>query len=121
MTTTPVASSSSLPRASEPQLLAATTTVEHRSRTAAVHLSGELCTTTAPRLRRLLGELLELGPTSVVVDLSQLQLCTSHGIDVLDQAARQLAATGGRLRILGASGIVRKVLDIAGVEHEAPR
>ncbi len=121
MTTTPLASGVPLRSPDDQEILAATAAVEHGSLTAVVHLSGELCAYTVPRLRTLLDELLVLGTTSVVVDMAQLRFCTSHGINLLDEVQRQLAVAGGCLRIRGASGIVRKVLDIVDMAHEDPR
>lgn len=70
---------------------------------------------------RLVGQLLDLlvldNPATVVVDLSQTTLLTAAGINALLEARRTAVANDQRLRVCGAQGIVRQVLEITGLLH----
>lgn len=92
--------------------------LNHADGAAHVHLIGELCPTSAPVLRSMLGGLVDDGIARIVVDLSELRLCTSHGVDVLDEARIRLADRGGSLRIENAHGVVRTVFEITGLGDE---
>ena len=60
------------------------------------------------------------GDASLVVDLGAVRFLDSSGIRALIDAERAVAQTGGRLNVVGATGIVRRVLEVAGVwEHFA--
>jgi len=52
---------------------------------------------------------------TVVVDLSALTFLDSSGISVLLKARRVADERGVPFRVVGADGIVRKVLDLTGV------
>jgi anti-anti-sigma regulatory factor len=90
----------------------ATTGPDGRPR-ATVQLHGELCATTARLLRAELERLVEDGAVELTIDLTELTLCTSHGLDVFDDIHRLLHGhRRGQLRLRGARGVVRDVLDV---------
>lgn len=87
--------------------------------TAAVTLEGELCAFTVPQLRGELQQLADHGVTRVLVDLTGLKLCTSHGVDLFADVHAQLQQTSaGKLELHGPVGIVARVLNI--VQHLDP-
>lgn len=90
----------------------AVVTVDGGRLVATLHLHGELCPTTAGGLRREVERLVEDGVIDLTVDLAGLRLCTSHGLDIWQDADERLRAAGGGVRLIGASGGVRHVLDV---------
>jgi anti-sigma B factor antagonist len=86
---------------------------------AAVRLDGELCATTTPVVTAAVERLLALGVTDVRFDLHALTLCTSAGIDLWVESATRLLPSGGDVRLVGASGVVRRALDAVGVDDSA--
>jgi anti-anti-sigma factor len=78
-----------------------------------VALSGELSVLSAGRLESLIDGLAGAGVT-VRLNLYDLSLCTSDGVEVLERTRDRLEDLGGSLELVGAHGVVRQVLDIAG-------
>jgi anti-sigma B factor antagonist len=87
---------------------------------AVVVVTGEVDATTAPTLGGALDALLRTGTTRVVLDLAATGLLDSTGIGVLVRANRHLRAAGGALALAGAPRIVRRVLEVTGVDRELP-
>jgi anti-anti-sigma factor len=56
------------------------------------------------------------GSRPVVLDLARLTLCDAAGISAVLRTHRFVTATGGCLVICGASGLVRRVFNITGVD-----
>ena len=79
-----------------------------------VKIEGELCMSTGPRLEDELNRLAFSGVTEVHVDTSGVTSMDSTGLHVMLVADRALRQKGGRLRIVGMSPFVRRVLDITG-------
>jgi anti-anti-sigma factor len=73
---------------------------------------GEIDMAAAPELFERLHDADQAGD-EIVVDLHQASLLDSAGLGVL----ARVAASGVRLRLVGASGIVRRALDISGLEE----
>ncbi len=69
---------------------------------------------TAPTLRSQLVAHTEAGVTRITVDLSACDFLDSTGLSLLVATHHRLVRTGGGLRIEGASGQVRGILDMAG-------
>jgi anti-sigma B factor antagonist len=86
---------------------------------ATVRLRGELCAATTPCVTTELDRLLALGVTDVRFELQDLRLCTSTGIDLWVEAAMRLLPIGGDVRLVGASGVVRRALDAVRVDDSA--
>ena len=82
-------------------------------RVATIALYGELCAFTAPQLDDEICRLIDDGATHLVVDLTDLRLCTSQGLDVFDRAHQRLRGNGaGEVRLQNARGVVDRVLAI---------
>ena len=91
-------------------------------RLASVRIRGELCAVTASEHARQLDELVGQGYIRLRVELDDLVLCTSDGIDLWDDVQHRLDPLSGTLTLAGATGVVRRVLDIvrAGDGHFCP-
>lgn len=87
--------------------------------TSYVVVSGVICAGSASTLAAMLDGVISDGITDLHVDLSSVELCTSHGVDALEDARHRLEARQGSMRIAGARGVVRRVLDVLGVEVDA--
>lgn len=79
---------------------------------ASVRIGGQLCAVTAAAHARQLGDLVDQGYTDVRVELEGLLLCTSDGLDLWDDLQHRLDPVDGHLTLSGASGVVRRVLDV---------
>lgn len=75
-------------------------------------LSGDLCSESAGRLAEALSVAIAGGASTVVVDVSGLAFCTSHGLDVMSAYHEVLTAGGGGLELVGTEGRVAKLLGI---------
>ena len=83
---------------------------------AVIALHGELDAATGPELRSTLG-LLGVVFGAVVVDLSGLIFCGSHGFRLLLDAHEQLLGTRGRLTLRGPSRPLRRMLAATGLDQ----
>ncbi len=83
-----------------------------------VLVAGELDMATADPLLRVLVDAMRVDHAcQVVVDLSEVSFLDATGIGVLLSAHSAALERGCRLRVLGAGGMVRKVLEITGVQE----
>lgn len=82
-----------------------------------VEVRGEVDVHSAPQLRDRLGEVIEAGHTSVVVDLSWLQFIDSTGLGALVAAFNQATAAGTSFRLVCKADRLLKVFRITGL-HE---
>ena len=98
--------------------LSITVTENGASRT--VRLEGTCDLATAPDLRNALQPLLPPGVQEVIVDVSELEFIDSTGLGVILGAMRRLREGGGALRIAGATGSVRRVLEITDLDKVIP-
>ncbi len=85
-----------------------------------VRLEGSCDLATAPKLRQALHSLAGADVTEVFLDVRELQFIDSTGLGVVLGAMRRLRETGGTLRIAGAQGIVRRVLEITDLDKVIP-
>lgn len=81
-----------------------------------VVLSGELDCAYEAEVNRLLAGLNDGAP--ITVDVADLTFLDSSGLRCLLLAAQDAAARGSRLVVTNATGLVRRVIEIAGLEHE---
>src|ERR1019366_2300393 len=79
-------------------------------------LKGRMDGTWIDHVARALAECVRAGQHAIVVDMAEVDYLSSAGIRILVLYARQLSAIQGRLGVINASGIVRKVLELAGLE-----
>jgi anti-anti-sigma factor len=89
---------------------------EHHSQRSVVRLQGELDVSTSDRLRHAIGSALEDHPPILVADLSGLDFADCTGISILVCAQKRLAAGGSELLITGAKPIVRRLLQLTGLD-----
>ncbi|MFG1697381.1 STAS domain-containing protein [Nonomuraea sp. NPDC049309] len=90
--------------------------VKRGGRDACVCLAGDLDKSTAPLLKDTLLALFAEGRVRVVVDAERLEFCDSSGLWVLVEHRRRVAAQSGSLGIVGVHGVLRRVLDVTGLE-----
>ena len=112
---TRIASDVGAPADHSTHLLATSTTVHHDDRSARVVLDGDLCAASATTVADLLDGLVAAGVVTVVIDLTMVRLCTSHGADVLETRRSELTSRGGTLTLEHPQRLVQKVLDILGI------
>jgi anti-sigma B factor antagonist len=98
--------------------LSISTTENGTSRT--VRLEGTCDLATAPELRAALQPLVPPDVQEVIVDVSQLEFIDSTGLGVILGSMRRLREGGGTLRIAGAAGTVRRVLEITDLDKVIP-
>lgn len=84
-----------------------------------VRLCGELCASTTPTVTGEVERLLHFGVRDVRFDLHELRLCTSTGIDLWVEVSTRVLPRGGDVRLVGATGVVRRALDAVGVDDSA--
>ncbi len=77
---------------------------------------GEVDLSSAPQLRQRLLGLATAGPTTVVVDLTDVSFIDSTGLGVLVSALKRLRAEGGDLRLVVNRPQIAKVLEITGLD-----
>ena len=92
--------------------------VEHGSEQILIRAQGEVDLSNAARLQETIDSAFKEKPARpIVVDLGALEFIDSTGLSVLVEATRRSRENGNRFRVRGATGQVRRVLEIAGV-HE---
>jgi anti-sigma B factor antagonist len=85
-----------------------------------VKLEGTCDLATAPELRQALHALTPPDVQDVTLDVSGLEFIDSTGLGVVLGAMRRLREGGGNLRIAGAAGTVRRVLEITDLDKVIP-
>ena len=85
-----------------------------------VTASGELDLVAAPALRETILELIELGRTDLVVDMSGATFIDSTVIGMLVGRLKALYGVGGSLSLVCAEPNVLRTLEVAGVERVFP-
>jgi anti-sigma B factor antagonist len=76
---------------------------------------GEVDLVSAPELRSVLGEMIDLGHRVVAIDLAELSFMAVAGLGVIATEAGRLGSMGGTLFIRSPPALVRKLLDITGL------
>jgi anti-anti-sigma factor len=81
-----------------------------------IRVKGEVDLSNASRLEEAIDSACEdEAGRPILVDLSGLEFIDSTGLSVLVSATRRSRDNGNRLRVRGASGQVRRILEVAGV------
>ena len=83
-----------------------------------VSAQGELDLHASPQRGDERLELVAAGAGDVGVDLSEVTLIDSTALGLLLRAARLLRASGGRMRIVGASPHVKRLLELTALDRE---
>jgi anti-sigma B factor antagonist len=81
-----------------------------------LEVGGELDLYTAPRLSSQVGEIIALGATSLVVDLTETTFVDSTALHVLLDAKKRILAEGGDLVVVCPSPHVRRIFEVTGVD-----
>jgi anti-sigma B factor antagonist len=95
-------------------------TITESGNTRTVRLEGTCDLATAPDLRNAMQSLVPPEVQDLVVDVSALEFIDSTGLGVILGAMRRLREGGGALRIAGAAGTVRRVLEITDLDKVIP-
>ena len=83
-----------------------------------VHVVGEIDVSTVPKLRASLGHAIHLADVDIVVlDLADVTLLDASGIGLLIQCKQELNRAGKAFRVVGAHGIVARVLELTRVDE----
>jgi anti-sigma B factor antagonist len=85
-----------------------------------IRLGGSCDLATAPNLRQTLQTLVPPDVMEVDLDVADLEFIDSTGLGVVLGAMRRLREGGGTLRIVGAQGIVKRVLEITDLDKVIP-
>ncbi len=82
----------------------------------AIDITGKLDTQTSASASEEVMKLLDLNPAKVLLSLASLEFITSMGLLVILRAAKHVRAYGGNLKVSGARGVVKQVLEISGFD-----
>ena len=81
-----------------------------------VDIEGKLDTQTCEAAREYLMEALSSSPAQVLISLAKLDFVSSAGLRVILRAAKQVRSYNGELKVSGAQGVVKEVLEISGFD-----
>jgi anti-anti-sigma factor len=82
-----------------------------------IRVEGEMDLFNVARVEEAIDTASEESTGLIVVDMGGVEFIDSTGLSVLVRATRRSREDGNRLRVRGASGQVRRILEVAGV-HE---
>ena len=82
----------------------------------AIDITGKLDTQTSVLALKEVMKRLESNPDQVLLSLATLEFVTSAGLLVILRAAKHVRAYGGKLKVCGAQGTVKEVLEISGFD-----
>jgi anti-anti-sigma factor len=88
----------------------------HREEIYILHLAGQLDTEGAYALAHYLAALQQVEPVRVIVNVKELSYLNSSGLRVLLQAENALRARGGHLAVCAATGLVKRVMTLVGID-----
>jgi anti-anti-sigma factor len=89
--------------------------VSETTRAWSVVVRGEIDMQTAPKLERVLDDVIAKEARLVTIDLEQVDFLDSSGLRVILGASNKLADHDGQLVLEGASAAVERVLELTGV------
>lgn len=81
-----------------------------------VDVVGKLDTQTAGSAMDQLQQYLGVDKGNLLINLSGLDFVSSSGLRVILRAAKQVRASGGNMKVCGARGVVKEVLEISGFD-----
>jgi anti-sigma B factor antagonist len=90
--------------------------IERREGEVHVALRGEIDLVTAPALTALLDEVVDDGPSRVVIDMAAVGFLDSSGLSALVHARNRLDAHGGHLAVRAPSPALRKLLALTHID-----
>jgi len=91
--------------------------VDRQPGAAVLRLAGELDVSSSTRLRDLVDDLVEQGRVHLCIDLRRLTFCDSVGLSALIHGYQACSRAGGALRVIGATGMVDRLLRLTGVRE----
>ena len=80
-------------------------------------VAGDLDMSTAPSLTSAAMALVAAGARDVIIDAHELAFCDSSGLTAFVRIATRVEPGGGRLAIAGPQSIVRRILEISGLQE----
>jgi anti-sigma B factor antagonist len=80
-------------------------------------VAGDLDMSTAASLTSAAMALIAAGTRDVIIDARNLAFCDSSGLAAFVQIATRVGPLGGRLAIAGPQSIVRRILEISGLDE----
>lgn len=90
--------------------------VTHDHDWAVVRLEGDVDVATAPALRDVVERLQADGQRYVRFDAASVKFMDSQGLNLLAGAHKRAQALGGRIEVVGASGELRTVFSVTGLD-----
>jgi anti-anti-sigma factor len=81
-----------------------------------VDMAGKLDTQTAGPAMDELQQHLDANEGNLLINLSGLDFVSSSGLRVILRAAKQVRGKGGNMKVCGARGVVKEVLEISGFD-----
>ena len=91
--------------------------VHRTARYTMITLPAEIDSSNAGEVHEELLRALNGGPAVLVVDMTGTSFCASAGIHALARARSRAAAAGISLRVAVSASIVRRILELTGVDH----
>lgn len=85
--------------------------------TLVVDIAGHLDTQTAGPAMDALQVYLDDSPDNFLINLAGLDFVSSSGLRIILRAAKQIRAKGGNMKVCGARGMVKEVLEISGFDR----
>ena len=82
----------------------------------AIDIAGKLDTHTSVSALEELMEIVDSSPAKVLVSLAALEFVSSAGLRVILRVTKHVRGYGGDLKVSGAQGVVKEVLEISGFD-----
>ena len=81
-----------------------------------IDIEGKLDTQPCEAALEYLMDALSSSPAQVLINLAPLEFVSSAGLRVILRAAKQVRSYSGELKVSGAQGVVKEVLEISGFD-----
>jgi anti-anti-sigma factor len=81
-----------------------------------IDVKGDLADHTADEMVQALGRLMAAGRRKIVLNLGGTDMISTHGVAQCVAAQKRLRERGGELKLAGASGELRRVLDLLNLD-----
>lgn len=81
-----------------------------------LHLEGELNTSSAPELKKKIGDEIAAGRKRMVLDMDGIKFLGSSGLGVMLGGVNRLNTEGGYLALSGVQETIREVLEVSGLD-----
>ena len=81
-----------------------------------LNLEGKLDTATSGQASEEINTILEEKPPKLLLNLGELEFVSSAGLRVLLRTAKTVKEQNGGMKVCGAKGVVKEVMDISGFD-----